>query len=268
MKISFQGSLGAHSHMACMHLYPDATYIPCETFEEAINSAEQGEVDYAVIPIENSYAGKVVEMIHILPKISLYIIGEYFHRVEHQLLGLPNTKITDIKEAYSQMQGILQCSNSLSEYDIEGRLFSDTAKSAKYVANLGDKTKGAIASRLAGEIYGLETIKANFNDASDNKTLFLIFAREPYEKQDEDELITSMLFSVRNISAGLYKALGGFATNNVNLLKIESYLAGDNAEFFVTFEGSIENENVQMALEELGFFSKRTKLLGSYKADR
>ncbi len=267
--IAFQGVAGANSDVACRQAYPYMQTLPCEDFEAAFRAVEEGKARYCLIPIGNSYAGRVAEIHNILPKTPLSIVGEYFMKIEHFLVGPKGAKLDDVKEVYSHPQALMQCNDTLKQLKLKPVSHSNTAIAAKDVAQWNDKSKAAISSELAKEIYGLDLIKANVEDAKDNSTLFLTFSKEPVDPDPAKEklVITSMLFTTRNIPAGLYKALGGFATNNVNIIKLESYIPegeSSSAQFFISFEGSPRNKQVQRAIEELGFFTKKTKLLGVY----
>lgn len=271
--IAFQGVAGANSDVACRQAYPYMQTLPCEDFADAFRAVEEGKAQYCLIPIGNSYAGRVAEIHNILPKTSLSIVSEYFMKIEHHLVGPKGAKLSDVKEAYSHPQALMQCHQTLKELNITPVRHTNTAFAAKDVAAWNDKSKAAISSQLAKELYGLELLKANVEDDKNNTTLFLTFAREHIDPDPAKEkmIITSMMFTTRNIPAGLYKALGGFATNNVNIIKLESYIPegeSSSAQFFISFEGSPREKHVQRAIEELGFFSKRTKLLGVYPAHK
>lgn len=275
LKVCFQGIQGAHSHMAILDCYKgkDVQAVACYSFEEAIANVENQKADIAFIPIENSYAGRVAEIHNLLPNIKLNIVGEYFHKVSHFLLGLKNASLEDVKEVYSHPQGIMQCKKYLNKHNFKYHNFFDTAGAAKEIAELKDKTKASISSHLAGEIYGLKVLAKNIEDDENNTTLFVQLAKEPVELSfsAKTKTLTSIIFTTRNISGGLYKALGGFATNGVNILKLESYIPNykeNEARFFITFEGSPEQKNVANALEEFGFFTKTIKVLGVYEADK
>jgi prephenate dehydratase len=271
--IAFQGVKGAHSDLACRKAYPYMDSMACESFEDAFKAVENGDAKYCMIPVGNSYAGRVAEIHNLIPNTSLSIVAEHFSRIEHQLVSVEGATKETIKEVYSHPQALMQCKKHIDELGYKAIKHANTAVAAKEISESGDKTKAAICSVLAKELYGLTTIEENFEDDSGNTTLFLVFSREPIDPDPEKdgEIITSMLFTTRNIAAGLYKALGGFATNNVNLIKLESYIPeveSSQAQFFISFEGSPNQRNVQMAIEELGYFSKRTKLLGVYPADK
>ncbi len=267
--VAFMGVYGSNSDVACRQAYPYMDTMPCDDFETAFKAVEEGHAKYCLIPVGNSYAGRVAEIHNIIPATSLSIVNEYFLKVEHQLCGIKGATLETVKEAYSHPQALLQCNKTLKSLNIKPVQYSSTSQAAKDVAAWNDKSKAAITSKLAKELYGLELIKENIEDAHDNHTLFLAFAKEPVDPDPKKEkfIITSMVFTTRNIPAGLYKALGGFATNNVNIIKLESYIPegeSSSAQFFISFEGSPQEKHVQRAIEELGFFTKKTKLLGVY----
>lgn len=271
--IAFQGVFGANSDLACRVAYPYMQTLQCESFEDAFKTVEEGKAKYCMIPIGNSYAGRVAEIHNLIPKTSLSIVSEYFQKIEHQLLAIKGAKIEDIKEVYSHPQALMQCNENINKLGFKPVRYSNTALAAKEISEMKDKSKAALASGLAGQLYGLDVLKEHMEDDSNNTTLFLVFSKEPADPDPEKEkhIITSMMFTTRNIPAGLYKALGGFATNNVNIIKLESYIPeveSSQAQFFISFEGSPRQKNVQRAIEELGFFTKRTKLLGVYPAHK
>lgn len=269
--IAFQGATGAHSDMACREAYPYMDTMCFPTFEEAMMSVENGVADICMIPIENSKAGRVAEIHNLLQATRLCVVGEYFQSIEHFLVAPKGAKIEDIKQVYSHPQALMQCRDNLKKIGAEPLGYSNTAAAAKDVSAWNDKTKAALSSRLAAEIYGLEILKENMEDAHDNTTIFVAMSREHIDIEESDgRIITSLLFTARNIPAAFYKALGGFATNYVNLLKVESYIPAGlskTAQFFISFEGHPDQKNVQLALEELGFFSTKVKVLGVYAAD-
>ncbi len=271
-KIAYQGRPGAYSHLACIKAFPKSDPISCETFEEVFEKTENKETDLAFIPIENSQAGRVADIHNLLPKSNLLIAGEFFHKIQHQLLGLPESSIEKIVTAESHFHALAQCRDFLSSNNIKSILSSDTAGAAEEISKSSDLSRGAIASELAAEIYGLKVIKRNIEDAYHNTTRFL-FMKEKIDNVRKNNIryITSFLFKLRNISSALYKALGGFSSNRVNMLKIESYMLEGSftaTQFYIDIEGHPEDENVKLALEELGFFSKEVKILGSYSADK
>lgn len=269
-KITFQGAMGAYSHIACTELFPKAEYIPSDTFEQAMELVDIGEADYAVIPVENSFAGRVSDVHFLLPQTDLTILGEHFLRVEHQLLALPNAKLSDIEAAASHPQALAQCSEFLKAHQIKALSRIDTAKSCERIVEMQDKTRAAIASKLAAEIYGLNILASNIENDGNNTTRFLIMGKEKQMPQDDgSKFITSLVFKVKNIPAALYKTLGGFATNGVNITKLESYVIGGNfvsAQFYVEIEAHPESREFKLALEELKFYSESVHFLGTYKA--
>lgn len=266
--IAFMGVQGANADLACRQAYPYMTTLPLASFEDVFDAVKNGEAELGMIPIENSHAGRVAEIHNLLPKTELFIVGEFFQRVEHHLLAPAHATLETIKSVYSHPQGLLQCRKWIREHQLEAHPFSNTAAAAEQVSQWNDPSKAAIASALAGELYGLKSIAANIEDAKDNTTVFITLAREPIDPEGP-RVITSVLFAARNIPAALYKALGGFATNGINLLKIESYIPGgisSMAQFFVSFEGNPKERHVQLALEELGFFCRKVRVLGVYPA--
>ena len=266
--IAFQGEPGAHSHTACLHAYPGMEPLACETFEDALAAVKSDQARYAMIPIENSLAGRVADIHHLLPESELFIVNEHFERISHQLLGLPGARIEQLKCVLSHTHALGQCRNIIRELGLKAVREADTAGSARIVKEEGDASKAAIASRLAAEIYGLEVLKKDIEDASHNTTRFVVLSAEPDDaEQNTGPVITTFIFRVRNVPAALYKALGGFATNGVNMTKLESYqLEGSfNATmFYADIEGHPNDRNVRLALEELSFFSSEVKVLGTY----
>ena len=270
LKIIYQGEPGANSHLACVDAYPGAEAVACPTFDGAFAAVSKGEVDLAMIPIENSVAGRVADIHHLLPESGLYVIGEHFERVNHQLLVNKGTKLEDLKTVHSHQMALGQCRKVIRELGLTPVIEADTAGSARLIKEKGRNSEAAIASSLAAEIHGLDILKTNIEDADHNTTRFLILSKEPNDALPEDgPVMTSFIFNVRNVPAALYKALGGFATNSVNMTKLESYqLEGTfNATmFYADIEGHPATKNVQLALEELSFFSSQVRILGTYKA--
>ncbi|MFQ5534455.1 MAG: prephenate dehydratase [Sphingomonadales bacterium] len=266
--IAFQGEPGAYSHHACRAVFPDMGVIPCRTFEEAFSSVEEGRARLAMIPVENSLAGRVADNHHLLPRSRLHIVGEHFLRVNHHLLAPPGATFETLQEVYSHVEALGQCRNLIRDQGLAARIYADTAGAARYVAGIGDPSKGAIASRLAGEIYGLHTLRAGVEDAEHNTTRFVIMSREASEADPADgPTMTTFIFQVRNVPAALYKALGGFATNGVNMTKLESYQLGGSfnaTQFYADIEGHPSQRPVRLALEELEFFTHEIKILGVY----
>ncbi len=270
LKIAYQGAKGAYSHIACQELFPNQEYIACDTFEDAMDMVRNGSVDKAVIPVENSNAGRVTDVHFLLPKAGLHIIGEHFLRVEHQLIGVKGAKLSDITCAASHPQALAQCSNFLQAHNIHALSRIDTAKSCEKIALEQDKTKSAIASKLAAEIYGLSVLASNIENASNNTTRFLVMQKDNIvPENDGSKFITSIVFITKHIPAALYKVLGGFATNGINLSKVESYLLDGHffsAQFYIEVEQHINSKALQYALAELEFFSEEYQILGCYKA--
>jgi prephenate dehydratase len=270
-RISFQGELGANSHIACRNLYPALEPMPCATFEDAFAAVSDGQAAYAMIPIENSIAGRVADVHHLIPDSNLYVIGEHFMPIRYQLLCIKGATLNDLTDVRSHIQTLGQCRRFLRSLGLTAHTTADNAGAAREIARLGDKTQGALATALAGEIYGLETLKADVADEGHNTTRFLIFSKTPQDAEPESgPCVTSFVFRVRNVPAALYKAMGGFATNGVNMTKLESYIEGGGfsaAMFFAEIEGHPEDRSVKLALEELAFFSSMLKVLGVYPAD-
>ncbi len=270
--IVYQGEPGANSQIACQQVYPDMTPRACATFEEAFAAISDGEARLGMIPIENSLAGRVADIHHLMPESGLYIIGEHFLRIRFALMAPKGAKLENIKTAQSHVMALGQCRKTLNSLGILGQVAADTAGSAREVAELGDVTHAALATPEAADIYGLDILKTDMEDADHNTTRFLIMAAEPDDATPEEEpVITSFIFRVRNVPAALYKAMGGFATNGVNMTKLESYqVAGSfNAtQFYADIEGHPDRRNVRLALEELQFFCSELKILGIYPASK
>ena len=269
-RIAFQGEPGANSHLAIAEAYPDSEAVPCATFEDAFALITTGEADLGMIPVENSLAGRVADIHHLMPDSGLHIVAEHFMPVRHQLLGIKGARLEDIRTVESHVHALGQCRKIIRRLGIEPLVAADTAGSAREVAEAGDKTRAAIASRLAAEIYALDTLAADVEDEAHNTTRFIVLAREAkWATSDSGPIVTTFLFRVRNVPAALYKALGGFATNGVNMTKLESYMVEGNflaTQFYADVEGHPEDRNLVLALEELAFFSKEMKILGVYPA--
>ena len=269
-KVAFQGEKGAYSHLACLEVFPNANVIACSTFEEAFQLAKDNSEYKIVIPIENSLAGRVADIHYLIPKYKLQIHAEHFQKVTHNLLGIKGSKLKDIKTVRSHSQAIGQCSKMISENKIKPIISADTAGSAKFISEKKDKTDSAIASELAAKIYSLEIIKSNVEDEAGNVTRFFIMGKDSeHPELKNKKYITSCIFKLKSIPAALYKALGGFATNGVNLCKLESFSVKntfDQVNFYIDIEGHIESPSVQKALEELGFHTQKLDVLGVYEA--
>ncbi|OCX66677.1 prephenate dehydratase [Thioclava sp. SK-1] len=269
-RIAFQGELGAYSHQACHDSYPHMEALPCRTFEDAIEAVRANDADLAMLPVENSTYGRVADIHHLLPESGLNIIGEGFVRVHVNLLALPGTKLSQVKTAMSHTVLLGQVRGFLQKHDLKRRVGADTAGSAKIVAELGDPSTAALASELAGEIYGLEVLARHIEDQANNTTRFLVMSPTPDMSRRAERMMTSFVFRVRNIPAALYKAMGGFATNGVNMTKLESYMVKGNftaTQFYADIEGHPDDAAVQRALEELGYFTDYLEILGTYPAD-
>jgi prephenate dehydratase len=269
--IAFQGVPGAYSDMACRARFPQMTTLPCTSFDEAFAAVRNGLARYAMIPIENSSAGRVADIHHLLPGSGLHIVGEHFQKVEHQLLAPQGATRDQVQTVHSHVQALSQCREYTKREGLRPVTHADTAGAAKEVAELNDPTRAAIASALAGEIYGLKVLDANIQDIPHNTTRFIIMAEEPIDPPHGDgPVITTFVFRVRSVPAALYKALGGFATNGVNITKLESYIIDGSftvAQFYADIEGHPEDRMVRLALEELSFFSREVTILGVYPAD-
>ena len=270
-RIAFQGEPGAYSHQACRQARPGFEAVPCETFEDAIEMCLSGETDLAMLPVENSTYGRVADIHHLLPASGLHIVDEAFVRVHINLLGLPGTQLGDIKRAMSHTVLLGQCREFLRKHDLKSVTGADTAGSAKIVAERGDRSLGALASELAGEIYGLDILARHIEDKSNHTTRVRVMSRTPdMTRRGNDGMMTSFVFRVRNIPAALYKAMGGFATNGVNMTKLESYMVDgvfSATQFYADIEGHPDDANVRRAMEELEYFTSFLTILGTYPAD-
>ena len=270
IKIAFQGEKGAYSHLASLEVFPKFEVVGCSTFEDAFQLARDNSEYKIIIPIENSLAGRVADIHYLIPKYKLQIHAEHFQKVTHNLLGIKGSRIESIKTVRSHSQAIGQCSKMISENKLKPIISADTAGSAKFISEKKDKTDSAIASELAAKIYGLEIIKSKVEDESGNVTRFFIMGKDTKHPEHKDKkYITSCIFKLKSIPAALYKALGGFATNGVNLCKLESFSVKntfDQVNFYIDIEGHIEDPSLQKALEELGFHTQRLDVLGVYEA--
>jgi prephenate dehydratase len=268
--IAFQGEPGANSHLALREVYPDHEALPCATFEDAFSAIASGEAALGMIPVENSVAGRVADIHHLMPHSGLHIVAEHFMPVRHQLLAPKGATLADIKTVESHVHALGQCRKAIRKLGVKPVVAADTAGSAREVAEAGDKTRAAIATRLAAEIYGLDILMRDIEDESHNTTRFIVLSREAkWAKNDGSSVVTTFLFRVRNVPAALYKALGGFATNGVNMTKLESYMIEGNffaTQFYADIEGHPEDRRLVFAFEELAFYSKEMKILGVYQA--
>ncbi len=269
-RIAYQGEPGANSDAACRQVYPDLAPLPCPTFEDAFEAVDSGLAELAMIPIENSIAGRVADIHHLLPESGLYVIGEHFLPIHFQLLGVPGATLDGINSVRSHIHGLGQCRRIVRQHGWTAHVADDTAGAAREVAERGDPSVAALAPRLAASLYGLDILAEDVEDEHRNTTRFLVLAREPREyPQDEGPMITTFVFRVRNVPAALYKAMGGFATNGVNMTKLESYQLGGTffaTQFYADVEGHPKDVSLTLALEELAFFSVHTRILGTYPA--
>lgn len=269
LPIAFQGVPGAYSHQACAEVFPGRAALPCETFEAAIAAVKEGRAGHAMLPIENSTYGRVADIHHLLPDSGLHIIGEHFLRVHINLLAVKGATLADVTTAMSHTVLLGQCRAFLREHGLAVKVGADTAGSAQAVAEMGDPSLAALASEFAGEIYGLDVLARHIEDQSNNTTRFLVMSPEP-RPAPPAPAVTSFVFRVRNLPAALYKALGGFATNGVNITKLESYMIGGRftaTQFYADVEGRPEDPAVARALDELGYFTTSLQILGVYPAD-
>ena len=268
--IAFQGLPGAYSDLSCRSVFPEMKTLPCATFEDAFAAVREGRAKLAMISVENSVAGRVADNHQLLPEGGLHIIGEHFQRVNHQLLAPKGATLSTIKTVRSHIQALSQCRKLTRELGLEVIQHADTAGAAAEIAKLGDPRHAAIASELAADIYGLDILKNNIEDAEHNTTRFLIMSREPkIPPAGSTKTITTFVFRVRSVPAALYKAMGGFATNGVNMTKLESYMIGGRftaVQFYADVEGHPDERPLRLALEELDFFARDVKILGVYPA--
>ena len=270
MKIAYQGEPGANSHIACANVYPEWTPLPCATFEDALGAVNDGSAALGMIPIENSIAGRVADIHHLMPQSGLHIIGEYFLPIHFQLLALKGTKIGQLKSVHSHVHALGQCRKIIRRLGLSPHVSGDTAGSAREVSEWGDQSKASLATRLAGEIYGLEVLAEDVEDEKHNTTRFVVLSKTPqWAAPGNGPVVTSFIFRVRNIPAALYKALGGFATNGVNMTKLESYMIDGQftaTQFLADVEAHPDEPGLKQALEELQYFSEELRILGVYPA--
>lgn len=270
LKIAFQGEPGANSHLAIVEAFPTAEPLPCATFEDALSAISSGEADLGMIPIENSVAGRVADIHYLLPQSNLFIVGEWFLPIHHQLMAPRGATLSGIKSVESHVHALGQCRRIIRKFGFKPIVAGDTAGSARIVAERGDLSCAAIASPLAAQIYGLDILAENVEDETHNTTRFVMLAREPrWAPPGSGPLVTSFVFRVRNLPAALYKAMGGFATNGVNMTKLESYMVDGNffaTQFYADVDGHPEDRNLAFALDELKFFSREFRIVGVYPA--
>ncbi len=269
-RIAFQGEPGAYSHEACRNARPEMEALPCRTFEDVIESVRSGAADLAMLPVENTTYGRVADIHRLLPHSGLQIIDEAFVRVHINLLAVPGATLDDITEAHSHLVLLPQCAGFLRQHGIHGRVSPDNARAAREVSETGEIHSAALASELAGEIYGLNVLARHIEDHGDNTTRFLVMSPEAdMSRRGAHGMITSFVFQVRNIPAALYKAMGGFATNGINMTKLESYMVDGSftaTQFYADIVGHPEDRNVQLAMDELEHFTTNVEILGVYPA--
>ena len=273
-RIAFQGEPGANSHIACNQAYKDYEPLPCATFEDAFAAVRGGRAELGMIPIDNSVAGRVADIHHLMPRSGLHIVGEWFLPVQHQLMAPKGASLRTIKTVESHVHALGQCRNIIRALHIKPVVAADTAGAAREVAEAGDVSRAALATKLAAKIYGLKTLKKDVADARHNTTRFVVLARKPkWASRKEPFVITTFVFEVRNIPAALYKALGGFATNGINMTKLESYMVDGSfaaTQFYADVQAHPKDRALELALEELAFVSqpKSLKILGVYPGHR
>jgi len=268
-RVAFQGEPGAYANLAAREAVPHAQAVPKPTFEDAIEAVRTGETDLVIIPVENSLIGRIADIHHLLPESGLHIVAEHFLPIRHQLLGLKDASLDDIRSVYSQAPALAQCRTLLREKKLVAHNWYDTAGSAKHVAELGDKSAAAIASSLAAEFYGLKILKADVEDEHHNATRFLVMSRQDERAPNTGKVVTSLVFQVKNVPAALYKALGAVATNGVNMTKLESYQLGGSfnaTQFYADIQGHPDEPGVHRALDELAFHTARHTVMGVYPA--
>ncbi|TRW96770.1 prephenate dehydratase [Paracoccus sp. M683] len=269
-RIAFQGELGAYSHEACRNARPGMEPLPCRAFEDVIQAVRSGQADLAMLPVENSTYGRVADIHRLLPESGLHIVDEAFVRVHISLMALPGVAIEDIKKVRAHLVLLPQSAAFLARYGIRGEAAADSAGAAAELAQGGDPSTGVLASDLAAEIHGLNILARHIEDHAHNTTRFLIMSRQDDPARRAEKMMTTFVFRVRNIPAALYKAMGGFATNGVNMTKLESYMADGvftATQFYADIEGHPEDPNVRRALDELSYFSSSLHILGVYPAD-
>jgi prephenate dehydratase len=272
-RISFQGEPGANSDSACRDMFPDMEPLPCPTFEDAFNAVESGAADLAMIPIENTIAGRVADIHHLLPESSLHIVGEYFLPIHFHLMVLPGVAREEIKTVHSHIHALGQCRKYIRTNGWKAVIAGDTAGAAKLVSETADRIMAALSPRLAASLYGLDILEENVEDTETNVTRFVVLSKQDLRAprvSADDRMMTTFMFRVRNVPAALYKAMGGFATNGVNMTKLESYQLGEFTAtlFYADIEGHPDDHNVALALEELQFFSREVRILGVYPASQ
>ena len=270
LRVTYQGEPGANSHIAALEMFPDCEPVPCATFEDALAAVKSSEADRGMIAIENTLAGRVADVHHLLPNAGLSIVGEHFFRIRFHLMGVKGARLDGIKDVYSHVHALGQCRKIIRKHGLRAHITGDTAGAAREVAEWNEVSRAALAPPLAAGIYGLDVLVKDVEDEAHNTTRFVVLAREPMAaKAGDGAWVTSFIFNVRNVPAALYKALGGFATNGVNITKLESYQLGGTFSatmFYADIEGHPGDRSVTLAMEELSFFTKEVRLLGTYRA--
>ena len=268
--ISYQGEPGANSHIICAEAYPDWTPLPCPTFEDAFAAVTEGRAQAAMIPIENSIAGRVADIHHLIPTSALHIVAEHFLPIHFQLMVLPGTKLEDLKSVHTHVHALGQCRRIIRRLGLKAVVAGDTAGAAREVMEAGDSSRAALAPALAAEVYGLDILARDVEDEAHNTTRFVVFQPDALPAAPDDRpMVTSFVFRVRNIPAALYKALGGFATNGVNMSKLESYMVDGEftaTQFYAEVDGHPEEPGLARALAELAYFSRELRIVGTYPA--
>ena len=267
--ISFQGLEGAYSDLVCRKYYKGYETIPCYSFEQAINTVERKKAEIALIPVENNIAGRVADMHFLLENINLKVIAEHYHKIEHHLMTKRNLKLTDVKKVFSHIHALGQCKNNIRKLRLQANNFIDTAGAAKFVSESSDNNVAAIASKLASEIYDLKIIKKNFQDSKNNITRFLVFSRKSKKISIKKKVITSVVFNTKNLPASLYKALGGFASNSINLTRLESFFVNKDFKqfsFLIDVESHPDSRTFKKALEVLNDYSTKVRIIGYFEA--
>ena len=267
--ISFQGLEGAFSDLVCRKYYKGYETIPCYSFEQAINTVERRKAEIALIPVENNIAGRVADMHFLLENINLKVIAEHYHKIEHHLMTKRNLKLTDVKKVFSHIHALGQCKNNIRKLRLQANNFIDTAGAAKYVSESSDNNVAAIASKLAAEIYDLKIIKKNFQDSKNNITRFLVFSRKSKKISTKKKVITSVVFNTKNLPASLYKALGGFASNSINLTRLESFFVNKDFKqfsFLIDVESHPDSPTFKKALKVLNDYSTKVRIIGYFEA--
>ena len=269
-RIAYQGEPGSNSHVVCKQHYPEWESLACASFEDVFAAVESGEADLALIPIDNSIAGRVADIHHVLPDSGLHIVAEHFLRIQFALMALPGATLESLQTVHSHVHALGQCRKAIRELGVRPVISGDTAGAAREVAEDGDLSQAAISPPLAADTYGLEILARDVEDEDHNTTRFVVLAREPAWAPAGGAVVTTFVFNVRNLPGALYKALGGFATNGVNMTKLESYMVGGQftaTQFLAEVDGHPHDEGLGRALEELAFFTTDVKIMGVYPAD-